>query len=479
MKKISKYIILAIPILLVIAIAVMFFLKYPTAEKQRKYSENITSGNTYLEQKEYAKALSSFNSAAELVNTRFEAFEGISKILIAKNQLGQLNDLILKSASGLQSVDLAKLYAYLASGYLEINNFEAAKPLYEKSLTLDSNLETAKYGLAKTILSLGNLDGIDKYLDLSKESQLYEQQYILKLFSKGVDMAKIKEVVAENVTSVDPQRKIILDEYKKISAIDPKEDLYISALVSRQLINNGYDRMVISILEPMKDKLMEYSDGVYLLSVAYFNNEEYEKSLALLSDYSNPISDPDIYLLQARIYKINKDDTLTSKNYELAIEKAGDKGEDIYKEYVNHLLDQGLYNKAKGMLDTYSKKNKDAWIDIDYIRMYYLQKNNAKADFYFDKLNKSTTLTDLEKKEYLYWGISQMIETQKFSDGIIALAKLKELDKTNPEYYLLAGKLHLQTANVSEAKSELEQAIDYDIAGEVTESAKKLLSRVD
>lgn len=479
MKKIGKYIVIAIPLILICTTAIAFFLKYPTNEKQTKYSEYINQASTLLEQKEYAKATNLYNNAAELVSNRYEAYEGIAKILSMKNQLGQLTDVISKSTSGLQPQELAKLYEILASSYIEAKNPLAAKPFYEKSLTYDSNLESARLGMAKCILLLGETEKISDYLTLQKENPLYEEQYVLKLFSKTANIEQIKEVIGENLVSEDIGRKAIIEEYKKISLTDPKEDIYISALVSKQLLNNGFAKLTISILEPLVEKIMEYNDGVYLLASAYFNNEEYEKALTLLKDFSNPNLDPDIYLIQARIYEIMNDDTLASKNYESATTSAGSSNEPIYKEYIEYLLSQTLYNKAKEMLDKAGKANKDAWIDIAYLRMHFEQKNSPKAIFYFDKLSKNPSLTDLEKKEYLYWGINQMIETQKYNEGLIALARLKEIDKTNPKYYLLAGKLHLQTTNVNEAKTELEQAIDYDITGEVTESAKKLLSRVN
>ena len=186
MKKIWKFIVIATPLILICATATAFFLKYPTNEKQAKYTEYINQADTLLAQKEYAKATNLYNNAAELVSNKYEAFEGIAKILSIKNQLGQLTDVISKSTSGLQSQELAKLYEILASGYVAAKNPQAAKPFYEKSLSYDSNLEGARLGMAKCLLLLGETEKVADYLNLSKESALYEDQYVLKLFSKTI-----------------------------------------------------------------------------------------------------------------------------------------------------------------------------------------------------------------------------------------------------------------------------------------------------
>lgn len=479
MKNLSKYILIAVPTLLLLSVLVFFLLKLPTKEKQRRYDDLVTLANSQFEQKEYAKSLSSFNDAAVILNNRYEAYEGIAKLLVLKNQLGQLTDLINKSSTLLLPEHKAKLYSYIGEGYLKVGNYDQAIENYKKAYDSDNSNETAKIGLAKSYLSFANTQNAKELLDISKESENYELAYVLKLISSFSKLEDIKSNLEQSVEFKNENYKKTVDDFKAVAKVDAVEDLYISTLLSRIYVNNGYSKLAISLLEPLTEKLMEYQDGIYVLASAYYNVGDKVKAITLLKDYSNPNSNPDLYLLLARSYKGVGEFDEAYKYYELAGVSSGDKSEEVYIEYTAFLLDQAQYVKAKSVLDNLDKKLNEIWIDTNYLKMYVLQKNNPKAQFYLDKLSKSTNMIDSEKKEYLFWSISQYIEEQKNNDAIILLAKLKEIDKYNPQYYYLAGKLHLQTANINEAKSELEQAIDYDLTGQVTENAKKLLSRVN
>ncbi|MCC7289967.1 hypothetical protein IT417_01820 [bacterium] len=479
MKNIWKYVLIAIPVLLLVASGTFYFIQMPTQEKQNQYAGLIGHGNAFLEQKEYAKSLNAFNEAASLLPARFEAYEGATKVLVAKNQLGQLATLLDNAGMNLSSEERSKLYAMLGNGYLAIQNPSQAQIYFEKAIDQSYQNDVAKVGLAKSLLMQGDYMRARNYLDIPTNSALYEEAYVLKLISKFSDLEGIKEVLAENLTPVDPNIKKIIDDYKNVAKRDAGEELYIKALIGRVYVNSGYSKMAVALLELSKDALMEYSDGLYVLSVAYFNLGDYDDVTTLLKDFSNPNADHDFYLLAARSYQYTGDNTEAIKSFDSAVASSGDKNEEVYKEYVKFLLSEEQYVKAKEVLDKADKKFDEVWIDTAYLQMYTLQKNISKASTYIEKLSKVSDMTDLEKKEYMYWAISHYIDQQKNNDAIIVLAKLKELDKQNAEYYLLAGRLHLQTANVTEAKIELEQAIDYDLTGEVVEEAKKLLSRVN
>lgn len=479
MKNIWKYILIAIPVLLVLAVAVFYLIKLPTNEKQAKYAEYITQSNSFYEQKEFAKALNSLNLASQLIPNNYQAYEGIAKILVDKNQLGQLTQVLEKSATLLTNDQQSQLYSILGEGYIKVRNYELAKNNYQKAVDLSYTNEIAKLGLSNSYLGLGDYTKASSYLDIPTNSVNYEKAYLLKLISSFKDTAKIAEILKEELKVTDTTIAKYVNDYIKISKVDTKDELYVSTLLARIYVINGYNQLSLNILEPQKENMMEYQDAVYILAVSYFNQGDATKALELLRDYSNPNANPDIYLLEARAYVKSTDIEQAIKKYDQAVASAGDDVEPIYVEYVDFLLDQAQYAKAKDVLDKADKKLNENWIEVAYLRMYVLQKDNTKSQFYTDKLAKSTTLLDNEKKEYMYWAIYQYIETQKNSDATILLAKLKEIDSKNPEYYLLNGKLYLATANAKEAKANLEMAIDLDLKGDVTDTAKKLLSRVN
>lgn len=480
MKNIWKYILIAIPVILGITALVFFLLKLPTQEKQGKYTELITQGNTQLEQKEYAKALNSFNEAAAIIDTKQDAYEGITNVLVIKNQLGQLVEVLDKATGKLDNESKSILYTKLAQGYLDSQNVEQSLVYFQKAVDFSYSNEFAKLGLAKSYLIKGDLTNGVKYLDIPSNSTNYEENYVLKLICQSNNLTEIKKVLEETITVSNPVLKKNLDDFKVVAKVNPTETLYMNALLSRIYVNMGFNNLAISLFErETNENLMEYGDYVYVVAAAQYNIGNYQVTVDLLKEYVNSNSDPDVYLLQARSNAQLGEDITAVKHYESAVLSSGDKSEPVYEEYIKYLLNEAQYEKTKETLDKADKKYNENWIDIAYLRMYYEQKNNAKAQFYIDRLSKVSNLTEPEKKDMYYWIISQYIDTQKTSDATILLAKYLELDRYNPKYYLLAGKLHLQLANTSEAKKELEQAIDLDLTGEITESAKKLLSRVN
>lgn len=479
MKNIVKYVLIALSAILLITAVIFFFLKYPTQEKQKRYDELLVQAKSRYEEKEYAKAIDTLSTAVDTLPNHPEAFELMAKILVDKNQLGQLTEILQKSTGNIDSQSQSNLYSILGEGYLKVGNFEKSKEFYEKAVNLSYANEAGKIGLAKSYLGLGEYAKASGYLDIPTNSSNYPTAYFLKLASTYNDLEKIAEILKEEVKSEDPSFLKQVEDFKAISKVDAKEDLYLSALLGRVYVVNGYSKMAVNLLEPLKEKLMEYQDGVYVLSTAYFNLGEANKTLELLRDYSNPNANPDIYLLEARSYVKTNDIEQAIKKYDQAIVSYGDDAEDAYQEYISFLLNQSQFAKTKEVLDKADKKMNENWIELGYLSMYVMQKNNAKAQFYVDKLAKATNLLDSEKKEYYQFAIDFYLDNQKNNDATILLAKLKEIDIKNPHYYLLNGKLYLQLTNANEAKSNLEKAIDLDLNGEVTSTAKNLLSRVN
>lgn len=479
MKNIFKYILIAIPIILVLTSVTFYILKLPNQEKESKYLGLINQGNSQFEQKEYAKAINSYSEAAGILDTKSEAYEGIAKVLVAKNQLGQLVDVLDKSTQKIPTQSRALLYTQLADGYLRNNNPVQSEIYFNKALEFDNNSELAKLGLAKALISQGKLENINDKLNVNTESVNYEQAYILKLVTRLDNYDELKALVDENPTIVDTKQKGYQDDFKAVVKVAKTDTLYISALLSRIYVNMGYPNLAITLFEKQTDpNLMEYGDFVYVVAVANYNLGNYTKAIELLEQYNNSSGNPDVYLLLARSYSNTEETDKTNKYFDMAVAAAGDKSEEIYIEYVDHLLSTQQFVNALTIITKADKTLNENWLEIAYLRLYALEKN-AKADSQIDKLQKNTTLTDTEKKDFYYWAITYYLESQKNNDATIYLAKLKELDKNNSKYYYLSGKLNLQLANPNEAKTDLEKAIDLDLEGELTESAKKLLSRVN
>ena len=479
MKKIIRIIVIVLPILLIVGVGVFYYLKLPNKVKVEKYNEMIVNADRLYEQKSYAQAITQYSKAADLVSNDKKAYEGIVKILLLKNQLAQALDILEKSASKLDNSSLSSMYVSLGQAYLNLDNTQFSEKYFTKALQLDAGAELAKIGLAKTFLKNGDYTKALTYLDINSQSSNYEQVYILKLIAKYNNLTDIKTLLTENVTTTTDVNKKIVTDFQLVGKQDAQDDVYIDTLLANIYVNNDYPKLAISLLESIKDKIAEYPDALYILSVAYFQVGRYEDCISLLLDFPNPGLKPETYPYLARSYVKTKDAILAVKYYDSAISALGDSAKPIYQEYSQYLIDNAQYVKAKEVLDKVAKKYTEAWVDIQYIKLYIAQKNTTKTDFYFDKLSKRTDLTDEVKKQYLYYQISQYIEASKYTDATMLLPTLLAIDKYNPQYYLLSGQIYLQNSDTTKGKEALEKAIEYDLIGNVSESAKKLLNRVD
>ncbi|MCK9368739.1 tetratricopeptide repeat protein [Candidatus Dojkabacteria bacterium] len=478
MKKIIKIVVIVLPVLLTIGIGIFYYLKLPNKGKIEKYDQMIVAGDILYEQKSYAQAITEYSKATDLISDDNRAYNGIVKILLLKNQLGQVKDVLEKSASKLGNVSLSSLYILLADRYLELDNTELSQQYFEKALQLDAGSELAKIGLAKTYLKNADYTKALTYLDIPATSNFYENAYVWKLMAKYSDLAGIKTFLTETVVPTEAHKKII-DEYVLVGKQVEADDVYVDTLISRIYLNNGYPKLAILLLESIKDKIAEYPDALYILSVSYYQVGRYTDVITILRDFPNPSLKPEIYPYLARSYVKTGDATLAIKYYDSSIAALGDSAKPIFQEYSQYLIDNTQYVKAKEVLDKAAKKYSDAWVDIQYVKMYIAQKNTTKTDFYLTKLGKKTNLTDAEKKQYLYYQISQYIEATKYTDATMLFPTLLAIDKYNPQYYLLSGKIYMLNSDTVKGKEALEKAIEYDLDGTVSESAKLLLNRVN
>lgn len=478
MKKILTAVAIVIPLLAAIGVGVYYYLQLPNSTKLTKYNELITLAESHVSKKEYATAIASYNEAAALVNSEPKAFEGIVDILLLKNQLGQVTEILDKSVSNLEPNKQAELNLKLGDAYLRLDNAEYAKRYIQKARDLDSANESAKISMAKVLLKEGSHAKALEQLDIPSDSTNYSLAYTLKLFATYNDITALKTLLDEGVTVADTE-KLIVDDFKVVGKQEATDDIYIAALLSRIYINNGYPKLALALLEPMKEKIAEYPDGMYLLARAYYDVENYTSCITTLKDFPSSTVRADVSWLFARSYVKTKDQTQSEKYYTSAISAAGDNGEEVTKEYARYLLDLEQYTKAKDVLDSAKKRFKEVWVDIMLMELHYAQKSASKFVYYMGEVTKKTTLTDEEKKEYLVIAITYYIEDQKYSDATVLLSQLLTIDEYNPWYYYLEGKMYLQNTDTAQAKTNLEKAIDLDIEGTVTESAKKLLSRIN
>lgn len=479
MKKVIKIVAIVLPILLALGVGIYYVLKLPNSFKMDRYNELVASADTHFEQKEYSKAINGYTQAVEMVNTKKEAFLGITKILLLKNQLSQTAELVEQSSGKLDLASQSELYQILADAYLDIGDVDKGLQYANKSLSLNGSSELAKLVSAKARLMNGSQSEVSSILNIQASSPNYEKAYILKLISAYNNMGTIKSLLEENVVVEDEGNKDIVADFQTVSKQNVADTIYISALLSRIYINNGYQKLAIALLEPMKEEISEYPDGLFFLARAYYDIGSYTSCISVLKDFPNSNSRYDVYLLLARSSVKTDDDSGAVKYYKSAIASAGDNSKSIYREYIQYLIEQKQYTQAGDVLKEVAKKYTDAWVDFEYIEYYKAQENTAKVGFYVNKISQRKNLSDSDKKKYLIEASLYNIDAQKYEEASSLLVQLKEMDEYGPWYYYLYGKMLLETGNTSEAKENLEKSIDYDLDGDISQIAKELLNRVN
>lgn len=445
-----------------------------------KYNELVRDADKLYGQYEYSEALSKYAQAADLVSSQSDAFFGIVKILVDKGQLAQASEIVEKSTGKLSNSDRSKLFAIVGNGYFEADDFSDAEKYYVQASKNGVENTPANVALAQVYIKTGQLDKVKKLLDITDDKDPnFAKAAILRAYLKLEETKLAKEQIAD-LTSLDMEDDVKAQYDSLLSALNEatEDKLYTAALLSQEYINAGYPYLAIKVLENKKDDMAEYADGLYFLGRAFFDYGKYGSAIDVFNEaLSFDTYTSDVYQLLARSYYINGDQEKAFENFEKAYTFAPDsKKEAVLVEYVDLLLDLEQNSKAQTFL---AKGDQESFeIIARSAQLNYMKRDYEKMDFYLKKLGEMT-LTDEQKKEYLNWLITYDIENEKSASARENLDTLRNLDRYNPDYYLLLGKLELAENNADEGRDALESAIEYDLGGETTEAAKKLLARID
>ncbi len=448
-----------------------------------KYNVLIKQGDDAFAINEYADALTNYSNAADLIPTKVDSYSHILDVLILKNQLGMSEDIVNKSSAAVSNSDKYVLELKLAQAFLKIQDYDKAKTYFTNANNIKTTDET-RLGLGTIDIYNNNLDDASKLLSVINDSNYnnFAQAKLLLAYLKLSSITDAKSVLsAIDTTQVKDtalQAKIVA--YNLLLTKGTTDDLYNSTLVSKEFVNQGFPNLTVKVLEPQLPKMGEYFDGLYFLSRAYYDLGKYQSSMDVAQTAASISNDYRAYLIIARDYYLTQDFDNSFSYYNKAIVAAPDANEPIiYQEYIKLLSINNRQSEIETQLNAAYKKFNTSWVELLYTDLYYNEKNYTKMATYIDKLGKRSDLTDADKKSYFKYKILYSIENGKLTQANEDLNLLKSLDRYNPEYYWLNGWVLLIQNNKTEAKSNLNKAINYDLNGQTTENAKKLLARID
>ena len=448
-------------------------------EKMAQYNQLVSDADLLIEGRVYSSAMEKLSEAAELIPSRYEAYEKIVGILITKNRLEDAKILIDESASKLDDADRGTLYVILGKEYYKQRDYKNALTCYELSKGISDGVENVDLEMAKVYLQQGE---IEKAKSLLKGSFGENFRTEAKLIYSYVLSTTDKEKALNEIKDIQPEEewKDAYSQWNEALGSLDSDELYNSAKLAKIYLDAGYPSLAIYVLEPKKAEMDEYIDGLYLLGKAYYENGKYQESLdTLLGVTTLSKLNQYLYWVVARSYYMLNNINEATSYYDSAVSYGGDSGEvKLYQEYLDLLLENNQTTKAESVLRSAERIFNDPWVDIYYIKLSYLTKQTEKTKYYSDKIEYEE-LEGNYKREYLYWKSKISIENAQLDEAKRTLDLFWELDKYDPRYNLLMSQLRFQEGNLDESRTFAKKAIEYDTQREVTDEAQKLLARID
>jgi len=402
-EKLQKYkgnlpvIILIILAVITILVVVAVKLTQP-GEDIEKFNNDLATAETLYESKDYSEALKLYRDISEQFPTHVEAYDGMVQVLVDKNLLTTAEEIADSASERVEIKAVAPLYLTIGNAYYNLKNYTSAQDLYTKAYECDNQNKSVLLADAKVSIQLNDLDKAGDYLDISDDnSEEFYESVMLKtyLWLDNIDMAdgQLQGLAAENLGTgrTNDLYTSFRSTIDKIKNENP-DDLYKVTLLSREYINAGYPYLAIALLEPKKDQMGEYWDGLYFLGRAYFDVKDYDSALQVLDIAleTSPQS-PEVYLLEARCYIEKNDAFLVETKYEKAISYVSTAEKVSYlEEYYQYLYSVELYNKAITVLNQVEEVEGSAWLELQYADVYHVQKDYEKMKFHLDKLSSMT-----------------------------------------------------------------------------------------
>ena len=448
-------------------------------EKVSEYNKQISEVDVLIESMEYNLALEKLSKTSELIPSRIDAYQRIVDIFITKNRLEDATKILDESATKLEDSDRGSLYVDIGNAYYLLKDFDKALYNYQIGKGFDSSNTVASLGIAKVYIQKGNIEGAKKLLDSKYEGDEYIESQLLLSYLYSLNSVESAIDAIKDVEPGDDWRGKYTDWSKLLEGLTDDE-LFNSAKLGKVYMDEGYPYLSIAILEPNKDKMLEYMDGIYILGKAYYEQGEYQKSIDLLEDgvfVSN--LNQYVYWVLARDYYMLDDLETSFSYYETALSYGGDYAEqDLYMEYLDFLFEENQTEKALEVMRRAERIFDRDWVKLYYMELYTLRKDFEKFEYHMESVDYSKLENEL-KSDYLYVKGDYFIQNNQLDDAKRTLDLFWELDPYDARYNLLVAELSFQEGNLDDSRIYSKKAIEYDTEREVTEQALKLLAQID
>jgi len=493
-NNIKKYIPWIILVLLVASLGTWYYLSRRVSEEQLSlYDSKIEEALDYEESRDFSMAMKRYYEAAEIVPKRVEAYDGIISVLIQKDKLSDAEEVIKQSAKPLSNDDRSALYKKIGDAYYFRKLFDKAYEMYNAGLFWGVNNPGLELMLGKTYLNLGKVsEARGQFSKAVYAGRDLEEANLLLAYIDAIDNPDRAKSTLNSVNNSD-EMEIYYEEFRKTLESLDDDKKFNATKLARVYINNGYPYLAILVLEPQREEVSEYLEGLYFLGRAYYEYGDYSKSLETL-DGALTLGgmEGEIFWLKGRAYALTNNLEGAINSYDSAVGYYSDENSaTLVEEYFNFLVENGQLLKAeelvKSLLIAFPN---EVYLNLLAVELNYRLEEDAKVEFYLDnleELREKVTFVKNDEKDFLRWRISTLIDSyEKNTESDSAeeemanieryMDELFELDRYSPYYRYFLARIQIMEGEIEMAIQSLEQAIEYDLDYSVTEDALKLLS---
>jgi tetratricopeptide (TPR) repeat protein len=493
-NNIKKYIPWIILVLLVVSLGTWYYLSRRVSEEQlSQYESKIEEALDYEESRDFSMAMKRYYEAAEIVPKRVEAYDGIISVLIKKDKLDDAEEVIKQSAKPLSNDDRSSLYKRVGDEYYSRKLFDKAYEMYDAGSFLGVNNPGLELMLGKTYLNLGEVsEARGQFTKSVYVERDLEEANLLLAYIDAIDNTDKAKSTLNSLTNSD-EMEIYYEEFRKTLEDLDDDKKFNATKLARVYINNGYPYLAILVLEPQREEIGEYLEGLYFLGRAYYDYGDYSKAIETL-DGALTLGgmEGEIFWIKGRAYAFTNNLENAINSYDSAVGYySGESSAALVEEYFNFLVENNQLLKAEGLVKSLLIAFPDeVYLNLLAVELNYILDEGAKVEFYLDnleELREEVTFVRNDEKDFLRWRIATLIDSYERSVGDDSeggemvdieryMDELFELDRYSPYYRYFLGKIQIIEGEEEMAIQSLEQAIEYDLDYSVTDDSLKLLS---
>lgn len=480
--------------LLVIAAAIagtIYYLNMQQTSDEVPASDYAQEAEQFLENKQYSRALEQYKLAINADPSNPDMYLSAADIHLLKSQYDEAIDLLKNGETTVTHPD--KIHRKMGAILLGQKNYEDASNYIEKSLEENpNNWETVEllivaYSYQKK--ELGQAQARVADIEPQEQENKSRKEYYSALLnysdaSAALAYAKEAQQLAENNDFREKVNNLIA--IFEARQEEPDDIVTHNTFLAYELMRNDLYTYAIPLIQESIAENDEYYAAYMYLGVCNMKLEQLEDAEKNLSKATTVAPDevqPWVFL--AQVYTIQNNQKKAIDTYESALNVEKDNAI-VRHDFARTLIKFGLHRQAKLEYEELLElESNDIYIyqkELVFLLLDHLNEPGEALIYAEDLVNNWNGFSTSDEKvqaellDALGWAY------QKNNQKDNALQYLTQSIETYPylaitHYHL--GVIYAEIGNVSEARIQLERAIDLDLEGDISPLANQKLETLE